>query len=113
MLKITFKANPDRFCIFPIQYPQIWEMYKKAAASFWTAEEVDLSQDQRHRAATLPADERHFIPHVLAFFAASAGLVLENLAGIIVNSSLHLGVSASSERVLRLGAVNEGNGWLS
>ncbi|GMP89028.1 hypothetical protein CsSME_00040768 [Camellia sinensis var. sinensis] len=64
MLKITFKANPDRFCIFPIQYPQIWEMYKKAAASFWTAEEVDLSQDQRHRAATLPADERHFIPHV-------------------------------------------------
>ncbi|KAI6700848.1 hypothetical protein NL676_015172 [Syzygium grande] len=71
--------NPDRFCMFPIQYPQIWEMYKKAEASFWTAEEVDLSQDLRHWDA-LTGDERHFVTHVLAFFAASDGIVLENLA---------------------------------
>lgn len=71
--------NPDRFCMFPIQYPQIWEMYKKAEASFWTAEEVDLSQDVRHW-DSLSADERHFVTHVLAFFAASDGIVLENLA---------------------------------
>ncbi|KAK2635490.1 hypothetical protein Ddye_030282 [Dipteronia dyeriana] len=71
--------NPDRFCMFPIEYPQIWEMYKKAEASFWTAEEVDLSQDTRHW-DSLSADEKHFITHVLAFFAASDGIVLENLA---------------------------------
>ncbi|KHN09932.1 Ribonucleoside-diphosphate reductase small chain [Glycine soja] len=72
--------NPDRFCMFPIQYPQIWEMYKKAEASFWTAEEVDLSQDLRHW-DSLSDGERHFVSHVLAFFAASDGIVLENLAG--------------------------------
>ncbi|KAJ8768297.1 hypothetical protein K2173_021237 [Erythroxylum novogranatense] len=72
--------NPDRFCMFPIQYPQVWEMYKKAEASFWTAEEVDLSQDLRHWESLTP-DEKHFISHVLAFFAASDGIVLENLAG--------------------------------
>ncbi|KAL0450803.1 UNVERIFIED_CONTAM: Ribonucleoside-diphosphate reductase small chain [Sesamum latifolium] len=72
--------NPDRFCMFPIQYPQIWEMYKKAEASFWTAEEVDLCQDLRHW-ENLTSDEKHFIKHVLAFFAASDGIVLENLAG--------------------------------
>ncbi|KAK4426053.1 Ribonucleoside-diphosphate reductase small chain [Sesamum alatum] len=72
--------NPDRFCMFPIHYPQVWEMYKKAEASFWTAEEVDLSQDLRHW-ESLTSDERHFIKHVLAFFAASDGIVLENLAG--------------------------------
>ncbi|KAK8943425.1 hypothetical protein KSP40_PGU010286 [Platanthera guangdongensis] len=73
--------NPDRFCMFPIRYPQIWEMYKKAEASFWTAEEVDLSQDLHHWSETLTSDERHFLTHVLAFFAASDGIVLENLAG--------------------------------
>lgn len=72
--------NPDRFCMFPIQYPQVWEMYKKAEASFWTAEEVDLSQDLRHW-ESLTSDEKHFVKHVLAFFAASDGIVLENLAG--------------------------------
>ncbi|KAL7135932.1 hypothetical protein ABFS83_11G131500 [Erythranthe nasuta] len=73
-------ANPDRFCMFPIQYPEVWEMYKKAQASFWTAEEVDLSDDLRHW-VTLSSGEQHFIKHVLAFFAASDGIVLENLAG--------------------------------
>ncbi|BFG27122.1 hypothetical protein CerSpe_133960 [Prunus speciosa] len=72
--------NPDRFCMFPIQYPEIWEMYKKAEASFWTAEEVDLCQDLRHWELLTPG-EKHFITHVLAFFAASDGIVLENLAG--------------------------------
>ncbi|CAI8589815.1 unnamed protein product [Vicia faba] len=72
--------NPDRFCMFPIQYPKIWEMYKKAEASFWTAEEVDLSQDLHHW-KSLTDGERHFISHILAFFAASDGIVLENLAG--------------------------------
>uniref|UniRef100_A0A7N0V6L2 Uncharacterized protein n=1 Tax=Kalanchoe fedtschenkoi TaxID=63787 RepID=A0A7N0V6L2_KALFE len=72
--------NPERFCMFPIQFPEIWEMYKKAEASFWTAEEVDLSQDRRHW-ESLTYDEQHFLKHVLAFFAASDGIVLENLAG--------------------------------
>ncbi|KAJ6822213.1 ribonucleoside-diphosphate reductase small chain [Iris pallida] len=73
--------SPDRFCMFPIKYPQIWEMYKKAEASFWTAEEVDLSSDLPHWRNILSPDERCFVTHVLAFFAASDGIVLENLAG--------------------------------
>ncbi|XP_057868727.2 ribonucleoside-diphosphate reductase small chain [Cryptomeria japonica] len=72
--------NPQRFCMFPIKYPQVWEMYKKAQASFWTAEEIDLSQDVYHW-ERLTYDEKHFVSHVLAFFAASDGIVLENLAG--------------------------------
>ncbi|TKY54057.1 Ribonucleoside-diphosphate reductase small chain A [Spatholobus suberectus] len=69
----------QRFCMFPIRYKQIWEMYKKAEASFWTAEEVDLSHDVQHW-ETLSVSEKHFIKHILAFFAASDGIVLENLA---------------------------------
>lgn len=72
-------VNPERFCTFPIKYQDVWDMYKKAEASFWTAEEVDLSEDAKHW-ATLSHDERHFISHVLAFFASSDGIVLENLA---------------------------------
>ncbi|KAJ3697288.1 hypothetical protein LUZ61_000993 [Rhynchospora tenuis] len=72
--------NPDRFCMFPIKYPSIWEFYKKAVASFWTAEEIDLSHDLVHWDQTLTPHERHFISHVLAFFASSDGIVLENLA---------------------------------
>jgi len=64
--------------MFPIKYPAVWEMYKKAEASFWTAEEVDLSDDMKHWEG-LTKDEKHFITHVLAFFAASDGIVLENL----------------------------------
>ncbi|KAK9832304.1 hypothetical protein WJX74_005780 [Apatococcus lobatus] len=71
--------NDDRFCLFPIKYHAIYEMYKKAVASFWSVEEVDLSQDTRDWKA-LSDSERHFISHVLAFFAASDGIVLENLA---------------------------------
>merc|ERR1719210_326533 len=65
--------------MFPIQYPDVWEMYKKHEASFWTAEEVDLSSDNKDW-ERLSSSERHFIKHVLAFFAASDGIVLENLA---------------------------------
>lgn len=72
------KDNPRRFVIFPIQYHDIWTMYKKAEASFWTAEEVDLSKDLQHW-ESLKDDERFFISHVLAFFAASDGIVNENL----------------------------------
>eukprot|EP01018_Ginkgo_biloba_P026154 Gb_40634 [translate_table: standard] len=72
--------NPQRFCMFPIKYKEVWEMYKKAEASFWTAEEVDLSQDS-YQWENLTKNEQHFISHVLAFFAASDGIVLENLAG--------------------------------
>lgn len=72
------KENPRRFVIFPIQYHDIWNMYKKAEASFWTAEEVDLSKDLQHW-ESLKDDERFFISHVLAFFAASDGIVNENL----------------------------------
>ncbi|CAI5999931.1 unnamed protein product [Closterium sp. NIES-65] len=73
------RPNPQRFCMFPIKYNEVWEFYKKAEASFWTAEEVDLSQDVQHWEG-LTGDERHFILMVLAFFAASDGIVLENLA---------------------------------
>lgn len=71
--------DPHRFVLFPIKHHDIWEMYKKHEASFWTAEEIDLSQDISHWAA-LNDGERHFISHVLAFFAASDGIVNENLA---------------------------------
>ena len=71
--------NRKRFVLFPIQYHEIWQMYKKAEASFWTAEEIDLSKDLHDWDVRLNDDERFFISHVLAFFAASDGIVNENL----------------------------------
>merc|ERR1712241_1328219 len=73
------RENPNRFVILPIQYDDIWRMYKKAQASFWTAEEVDLEKDLKDWNEKLKDDERYFISHVLAFFAASDGIVNENL----------------------------------
>ena len=73
------KENKSRFVLFPIKHDDIWEFYKKAEASFWTAEEIDLSQDMRDW-NSMSDGERHFISHVLAFFAASDGIVNENLA---------------------------------
>lgn len=73
------QENPNRFVLFPIQHDEVWQMYKKAEASFWTAEEIDLSQDLKDW-DNLNDGERHFISHVLAFFAASDGIVNENLA---------------------------------
>ncbi|CAL9691525.1 unnamed protein product [Knipowitschia caucasica] len=72
------KENPRRFVIFPIHYTDMWRMYKQAQASFWTVEEVDLSKDLAHW-ERLKTDEKHFISHILAFFAASDGIVNENL----------------------------------
>ncbi|MEO5563133.1 MAG: ribonucleoside-diphosphate reductase small subunit [Chitinophagaceae bacterium] len=77
--EVLLRENKDRFVILPINYPKIWEQYKKHEASFWTAEEIDLSADGKDWAA-LNDGERHFISHVLAFFAASDGIVNENLA---------------------------------
>jgi ribonucleotide reductase beta subunit family protein with ferritin-like domain len=71
--------NKHRFVLFPIQHPKVWEFYKKAEASFWTVEEVDLSQDINEW-KKLTDNERHFVKHVLAFFAASDGIINENLA---------------------------------
>ena len=73
------RDNKQRFVLFPLQYRPIWNMYKKAEASFWTVEEVDLVSDRRDW-ERLTTDERHFVSHVLAFFAASDGIVNENLA---------------------------------
>ena len=71
--------NPNRFVLFPIQYERIWDMYKQHEASFWTAEEIDLAADGPDWKDRLTDNERHFIKHVLAFFAASDGIVNENL----------------------------------
>jgi ribonucleotide reductase beta subunit family protein with ferritin-like domain len=73
------KENPGRFVLFPIQHKDIWDMYKKAEASFWTAEEIDLANDLKDW-ELLSNNERHFVSHILAFFAASDGIVNENLA---------------------------------
>uniref|UniRef100_A0A1Y1MSD2 ribonucleoside-diphosphate reductase n=1 Tax=Photinus pyralis TaxID=7054 RepID=A0A1Y1MSD2_PHOPY len=73
------QENPQRFVLFPIKYHEIWQMYKKAEASFWTAEEIDLSKDLHDWNNRLNDDEKYFISHILAFFAASDGIVNENL----------------------------------
>ena len=77
--EVLLRENKDRFVILPINYPRIWEMYKKHEASFWTAEEIDLSDDLKHW-ENFNSGEKHFISHILAFFAASDGIVNENLA---------------------------------
>jgi ribonucleoside-diphosphate reductase beta chain len=72
--------NEGRFVLFPIQHDDIWSFYKKAEASFWTAEEIDMSADIIDWENKLNENEKHFIKHILAFFAASDGIVNENLA---------------------------------
>jgi ribonucleoside-diphosphate reductase beta chain len=79
------QENKNRFVIFPIKHHDIWEWYKKMEASFWTAEEIDLSQDLNDWNNKLNDDERYFVKHILAFFAASDGIVNENLAENFVN----------------------------
>ncbi len=79
------RENKDRFVLFPIKHNDIWQFYKQAEASFWTAEEIDLSADLVDWNEKLNDDERHFIKHVLAFFAASDGIVNENLAVNFMN----------------------------
>ena len=79
------QENKNRFVIFPIKHHDIWEWYKTMEASFWTAEEIDLSQDLNDWNNKLSNDEKYFIKHILAFFAASDGIVNENLAENFVN----------------------------
>lgn len=74
------RPSNNRFVLFPIEHEDIWEWYKKQEASFWTAEEIDLQQDVTDWNNKLIEDERYFIKHILAFFAASDGIVNENLA---------------------------------
>lgn len=126
-------VNPYRFCLFPIKYNAIWEMYKKAEASFWTggyllalcgarsistltlllmvartlsllaAEEVDLSDDMKYWEKMSP-DEKHFISHILAFFAASDGIVLENL-GVRFMREVQLPEVSKKQPVLGLSSL--------
>ena len=79
------QPNDNRFVIFPIQHDDLWEWYKKQQACIWTAEEIDLSEDVLDWNNKLSEDERYFIKHILAFFAASDGIVNENLAENFVN----------------------------
>lgn len=77
--EILLRENKYRFTVFPIKFPKIWLMYKQAVASYWTSEEIDLAPDIKDWNNKLTDNERHFIKHVLAFFAISDGIVMENL----------------------------------
>lgn len=74
------QENPNRFVIFPIEHPDLWDLYKKQQACIWTAEEIDLAQDLNDWRNILNDDEKYFVKNILAFFAASDGIVNENLA---------------------------------
>ena len=78
-LEPILTPDHNRFVMFPIQHEDIWQMYKKQVDCFWRAEEIDLTKDVDDW-KTLNDQERHFISMILAFFAASDGIVLENLA---------------------------------
>jgi ribonucleoside-diphosphate reductase beta chain len=80
MTEKILQDNPGRFVVFPIEHHDLWKFYKQSEASFWTAEEIDLGQDVSDWENKLNSDEQHFVKHVLAFFAASDGIVNENLA---------------------------------
>ena len=80
VIEPILEDNPNRFVLFPIQHDDIWNFYKKSEASFWTAEEIDLAADMVDWNEKLNDNERYFIKHILAFFAASDGIVNENLA---------------------------------
>jgi len=86
MTEKILQENPGRFVLFPIEHHDLWKLYKQQEACFWTAEEIDLSQDISDWENKLNNDEQHFVKHVLAFFAASDGIVNENIATNFVNS---------------------------
>ena len=79
------QENPGRFVIFPIKYNEIWKHYKRAVSCFWTPEEIDFSKDRTHWENKLNDDERYFIENILAFFAGSDGIVMENLSQRFMN----------------------------
>ena len=86
MTERILDENPGRFVLFPIEHHDLWKLYKQQEACFWTAEEIDLQQDIYDWENKLNADEQHFVKHVLAFFAASDGIVNENIAMNFVNA---------------------------
>lgn len=86
MSEKILSENPGRFVLFPIEHHDLWKLYKQQEACFWTAEEIDLAQDINDWENKLNSDEQHFIKHVLAFFAASDGIVNENIAMNFVNA---------------------------
>jgi len=77
--ELLLQEDDSRYVMFPLQDQDIWKMYKKQVDCFWRAEEIDLSKDISHW-ESLTNEEKYFISHILAFFAASDGIVLENLA---------------------------------
>ena len=85
MTEKILQDNPGRFVLFPIEHNDIWKYYKQQEACFWTAEEIDLAQDIQDWDNKLNDDEKHFVKHILAFFAASDGIVNENIAMNFVN----------------------------
>ena len=85
MTEKILQDNPGRFVLFPIEHNDIWKLYKQQEACFWTAEEIDLAQDIQDWDYKLNDDEKHFVKHILAFFAASDGIVNENIALNFVN----------------------------
>jgi ribonucleoside-diphosphate reductase beta chain len=85
MTEKILQDNPGRFVLFPIEHNDIWKLYKQQEACFWTAEEIDLAQDIQDWEHKLNDDEKHFVKHILAFFAASDGIVNENIALNFVN----------------------------
>lgn len=85
MTEKILQDNPGRFVLFPIDNNDIWKLYKQQQACFWTAEEIDLAQDIQDWEHKLNDDEKHFVKHILAFFAASDGIVNENIALNFVN----------------------------
>ena len=86
MTEKILQDNPGRFVLFPIEHHDLWKLYKQQEACFWTAEEIDLAQDINDWDNKLNDDEQHFVKHVLAFFAASDGIVNENIAMNFVNA---------------------------
>ena len=85
MTEKILQNNPGRFVLFPIEHNDIWKLYKQQEACFWTAEEIDLAQDIQDWEHKLNDDEKYFVKHILAFFAASDGIVNENIALNFVN----------------------------
>ena len=77
--EVLLSEEEKRYVIFPIKHDEVWKMYKKAEANFWTAEEIDLSKDLNDFNDKMNEDEKFFVENVLAFFAASDGIVNENL----------------------------------
>lgn len=82
--ELLLRKVDNRYVIFPIKYPDIWRAFKDAQSTFWTAEEINLNKDRVHW-ESLNKDEQHFIEHVLAFFAGSDGIVMENLVERFMN----------------------------